>query len=81
MGWRPEGRRHIGTGTDFAEHAGEANSGFVFQLPEFGGAGMMSLVRRTFLAHALESRHDLQPGDRVAHRSNHLGDIEDRLTD
>lgn len=34
----PEGLRHIGTGTNFPEHADEANSGSVFQFPKFGGA-------------------------------------------
>ncbi|MEM1132101.1 MAG: fumarylacetoacetate hydrolase family protein [Pseudomonadota bacterium] len=32
------GGRHIGTGTNFPEHAEEANSGSVFQFPKFGVA-------------------------------------------
>ena len=32
------GDRHIGTGTNFPEHAEEANSGSVFQFPKFGPA-------------------------------------------
>ena len=32
------GRRHIGTGTNFPEHAEEANSDSVFQFPKFGPA-------------------------------------------
>lgn len=32
------GTRHIGTGTNFPEHADEANSGSVFQFPKFGPA-------------------------------------------
>jgi 2-keto-4-pentenoate hydratase/2-oxohepta-3-ene-1,7-dioic acid hydratase in catechol pathway len=34
----PVGARHIGTGTNFPEHAAEANSGAVFQFPKFGRA-------------------------------------------
>ncbi|QIQ86346.1 fumarylacetoacetate hydrolase family protein [Erythrobacter sp.] len=34
----PAGTRHIGTGTNFPEHAEEANSASVFQFPKFGGA-------------------------------------------
>ena len=34
----PTGTRHIGTGTNFPEHAREANSGAVFQFPKFGSA-------------------------------------------
>lgn len=34
----PTGTRHIGTGTNFPEHAREANSGAVFQFPKFGTA-------------------------------------------
>lgn len=34
----PTGARHIGTGTNFPEHAAEANSGSVFQFPKFGTA-------------------------------------------
>lgn len=34
----PGGARHIGTGTNFPEHAREANSGDVFQFPKFGTA-------------------------------------------
>ncbi|OBV12417.1 fumarylacetoacetate hydrolase family protein [Erythrobacter dokdonensis] len=34
----PGGRVHIGTGTNFPEHAAEANSGAVFQFPKFGTA-------------------------------------------
>jgi 2-keto-4-pentenoate hydratase/2-oxohepta-3-ene-1,7-dioic acid hydratase in catechol pathway len=34
----PPGVRHIGTGTNFPEHASEANSGSVFQFPKFGPA-------------------------------------------
>ncbi len=34
----PSGTRHIGTGTNFPEHAEEANSGAVFQFPKFGPA-------------------------------------------
>ncbi len=34
----PPGTRHIGTGTNFPEHAAEANSGSVFQFPKFGTA-------------------------------------------
>jgi 2-keto-4-pentenoate hydratase/2-oxohepta-3-ene-1,7-dioic acid hydratase in catechol pathway len=34
----PRGTRHIGTGTNFPEHAEEANSGAVFQFPKFGAA-------------------------------------------
>ena len=34
----PEGSIHIGTGTNFPEHAAEANSGSVFQFPKFGTA-------------------------------------------
>jgi 2-keto-4-pentenoate hydratase/2-oxohepta-3-ene-1,7-dioic acid hydratase in catechol pathway len=34
----PTGARHIGTGTNFPEHAREANSGAVFQFPKFGTA-------------------------------------------
>lgn len=32
----PAGTRHIGTGTNFPEHAAEADSGAVFQVPKFG---------------------------------------------
>ncbi|MEM6856720.1 MAG: fumarylacetoacetate hydrolase family protein [Pseudomonadota bacterium] len=32
------GARHIGTGTNFPEHAQEASSGSVFQFPKFGSA-------------------------------------------
>lgn len=34
----PEGEQHIGTGTNFPEHAEEANSTSVFQFPKFGPA-------------------------------------------
>ncbi len=34
----PEGDRHIGVGTNFPEHAEEANSGSVFVFPKFGAA-------------------------------------------
>ncbi len=34
----PAGSRHIGTGTNFPEHAEEANSSSVFQFPKFGTA-------------------------------------------
>ena len=34
----PRGAQHIGTGTNFPEHALEANSGTVFQFPKFGTA-------------------------------------------
>ena len=34
----PAGTRHIGTGTNFPEHAAEADSGAVFQFPKFGPA-------------------------------------------
>ncbi|MFL0356400.1 fumarylacetoacetate hydrolase family protein [Erythrobacter sp. GH1-10] len=34
----PGGDRHIGTGTNFPEHAEEANSSAVFQFPKFGKA-------------------------------------------
>lgn len=34
----PGGAWHIGTGTNFPEHAEEANSGSVFQFPKFGRA-------------------------------------------
>jgi 2-keto-4-pentenoate hydratase/2-oxohepta-3-ene-1,7-dioic acid hydratase in catechol pathway len=34
----PTGTIHIGTGTNFPEHAEEANSGSVFQFPKFGAA-------------------------------------------
>lgn len=34
----PAGTRHIGTGTNFPEHAEEANSASVFQFPKFGTA-------------------------------------------
>lgn len=34
----PGGVAHIGTGTNFPEHAEEANSGSVFQFPKFGPA-------------------------------------------
>jgi 2-keto-4-pentenoate hydratase/2-oxohepta-3-ene-1,7-dioic acid hydratase in catechol pathway len=34
----PAGNRHIGTGTNFPEHAAEADSGSVFQFPKFGPA-------------------------------------------
>lgn len=34
----PSGAVHIGTGTNFPEHAAEANSGSVFQFPKFGTA-------------------------------------------
>ncbi len=34
----PNGDRHIGTGTNFPEHAEEANSSSVFQFPKFGSA-------------------------------------------
>jgi 2-keto-4-pentenoate hydratase/2-oxohepta-3-ene-1,7-dioic acid hydratase in catechol pathway len=34
----PTGTIHIGTGTNFPEHAEEANSGSVFQFPKFGTA-------------------------------------------
>lgn len=34
----PGGNRHIGTGTNFPEHAEEANSASVFQFPKFGPA-------------------------------------------
>lgn len=35
----PGGFQHIGTGTNFPEHAEEAGSGSVFQFPKFGPAG------------------------------------------
>ncbi len=35
----PLGDRHIGTGTNFPEHAEEASSDSVFQFPKFGRAG------------------------------------------
>ena len=34
----PGGEQHIGTGTNFPEHAEEANSSSVFQFPKFGAA-------------------------------------------
>lgn len=34
----PTGTQHIGTGTNFPEHADEANSSSVFQFPKFGPA-------------------------------------------
>lgn len=34
----PSGSRHIGTGTNFPEHAEEASSNAVFQFPKFGSA-------------------------------------------
>ncbi|MEX0342569.1 MAG: fumarylacetoacetate hydrolase family protein [Erythrobacter sp.] len=34
----PQGDRHIGTGTNFPEHADEASSDSVFQFPKFGTA-------------------------------------------
>lgn len=34
----PSGTQHIGTGTNFPEHAEEANSSAVFQFPKFGAA-------------------------------------------
>ncbi|MCL9998768.1 MAG: fumarylacetoacetate hydrolase family protein [Erythrobacter sp.] len=34
----PAGTRHIGTGTNFPEHAAEADSSAVFQFPKFGAA-------------------------------------------
>lgn len=34
----PDGTQHIGTGTNFPEHAAEANSTAVFQFPKFGPA-------------------------------------------
>lgn len=34
----PRGTRHIGTGTNFPEHAEESNSDSVFQFPKFGPA-------------------------------------------
>ncbi len=34
----PVGSRHIGTGTNFPEHASEASSNTVFQFPKFGAA-------------------------------------------
>lgn len=34
----PSGSRHIGTGTNFPEHAEEASSDAVFQFPKFGAA-------------------------------------------
>lgn len=34
----PSGAIHLGTGTNFPEHAAEANSGSVFQFPKFGTA-------------------------------------------
>ena len=34
----PVGQQHIGTGTNFPEHAAEANSTSVFQFPKFGTA-------------------------------------------
>jgi hypothetical protein len=33
------------------------------------------MVKREFLANELESGHFLQPGDRVRHGSNRLGDM------
>lgn len=47
----------------------------------FGGADLMTSVRRTFIDNELESGHYLKPGDLVVHRSNSLGDIEIRVTD
>lgn len=42
----PKGTRHIGTGTNFPEHAEEASSDSVFQFPKFGSAmGARSNVR------------------------------------
>lgn len=35
----PGGAQHIGTGTNFPEHAAEASSDAVFQFPKFGEAG------------------------------------------
>lgn len=41
------GARHIGTGTNFPEHAEAANSGSVFQFPKFGAAtSARTTVRR-----------------------------------
>jgi hypothetical protein len=39
------------------------------------GAGLIDMVKREFLANELESGHFLQPGDRVRHGSNRLGDM------
>ncbi|MDC8753496.1 fumarylacetoacetate hydrolase family protein [Erythrobacter sp. sf7] len=44
----PGGAVHIGTGTNFPEHAAEANSGSVFQFPKFGTA---TPARTTITAH------------------------------
>lgn len=41
----------------------------------FSGAGLIDMVKREFLANELASGHFLQPGDRVRHGSNRLGDI------
>lgn len=39
------------------------------------GAGLIDMVKREFLANELASGHFLQPGDRVVHGSDRLGDI------
>lgn len=39
------------------------------------GAGLVDMVKREFLANELASGHFLQPGDRVVHASDRLGDI------
>jgi 2-keto-4-pentenoate hydratase/2-oxohepta-3-ene-1,7-dioic acid hydratase in catechol pathway len=40
----PSGERHIGTGTNFPEHAEEASSESVFQFPKFGRAGQARTI-------------------------------------
>jgi 2-keto-4-pentenoate hydratase/2-oxohepta-3-ene-1,7-dioic acid hydratase in catechol pathway len=40
------------------------------------GEGLVDRVKREFLANELASGHFLQPGDRVRHGSNWLGEIE-----
>ncbi|MFZ9395970.1 MAG: fumarylacetoacetate hydrolase family protein, partial [Erythrobacter sp.] len=40
------------------------------------GESFMAVARRRFIANELAGGHFLQPGDRVSHASNHLGEIE-----
>jgi len=42
----------------------------------FSGEELMEAGKRRFIANELETRHFLQPGDRVRHSSNWLGTIE-----
>ncbi len=42
--------------------------------------GLMGVARPTIIANELDGGHFLQPGDRVRHASNYLGDIEVKVT-